>query len=275
MCSAKPSTEPADLVLQARLRRDVITIVSQRDIQFAKELAKGADGLGDSALNSLDGGISMDTVFFLLRLRAQNEPMANQMFLQVLNLLPGVNCIEPESLILLATYVFTFPGYADEPNLTPTIIKYIGIGSVMLPDIRAERAEVSRQLMLRYLEATASVLSNSVCASQSRAQLYAASYLLLVKAQRLAPELSLRIATSMQGLRNGVPPEMLEDSTYNKVEANSQKGLAETLAEIENKSGVEYRDAQYFALVFDLWRKSDFEKARSVSSRISDAHECR
>jgi hypothetical protein len=293
LCIPKTDAEPADTAMRARLRRDVIAIVSQRDIQLAKEFAKDNDDPSTSdsaatnirvankllksqpeqamtfALNSIEGGISMDTAFFLLRLRAQNEEMANRMFLQVLNRLRALNCIEPEALILLGTYVFTFPGYVNEPNLSPTMIKYIGIGPVMLPDIRADRAEVPRQLILAYLEAAATTLSSSVCASQDRGQMYAASYLLLNKTELLAPELSARLAASMQSLRDTVPRELLEDGTYKKLKTGPQKTLDETLAEIENKSGVDLRDAQYFALVFDLWRRSDFENARKVTSKIS------
>ena len=295
LCVTKADAPAAEVALYTRLRREVIAFISHRDIELAKQLAKESDRAnnGEStatnirianrllksqpeqavsfALDSLAGGVSMDTVFFLLRLRAQNEQMANQMFLQVLNRLPAMNCTEPETLILLGTYVFTFADYSNEPNLTPTMIKYIGVGPVMLPDISADRAEVPRQLTLAYLEAAATVLESSVCAAQDRSQLYAASYLLFSKTQRLAPTLSLRIATSMQSLRNSVPRELLEDSTYKKVSSSPLKGLDQTLAEIEMKNGVEYRDAQYFALVFDLWRRSDFELARMVTSKISDA----
>lgn len=293
-CAPKTDAEPAEVALRAQLRRDVIAIVSHRDADLAKKLAKDNDvvGAGDSgatnirvankllknqpdqavsfALNSLEGGISMDTVFFLLQLRAQNEPMANQMYLQVLDRLRALNCTEPETLILLGTYVFTFPGYASEPKLTPTMIKYIGIGPVMLPDITADRAKVPRQLTLAYLEAASIALSSYACATQDRAQQYAAGSLLLSKTERLAPELSFRIATSLQGLRDSVPRELLEDSTYKKVGTSALKNLDQVLADIESKPGMEYRDTQYFALVFDLSRRSDYEKARMVSAKISD-----
>jgi hypothetical protein len=218
----------------------------------------------------LNNGVSMDLVFFLLRLRAQDQQMANRLYLEVLGRLAGMKCIGPEALIQLGTYVFTFPNQASEPKLSPTMLKYIGIGPVMLPDISAERAEVPPSLVRAYLEAAANVLSNPMCASADRAQLYAASYLLLNKANRLAPDLSSRIAVSMQSLRDVVPRELTEESTY-KVETNTDKTLDETLAEIESKADGEYRDAQYFAWTFDLWRRSDFENARRVSSRISDA----
>jgi hypothetical protein len=152
------------------------------------------------------------------------------------------------------------------------MIKYIGVGPIMLPDISVDRAEVPGRLILGYLEAAATVVSSPLCASQDRAQLYAAGYLLLEKTKRLAPHLSSRIASSMQAIRNGVPPSLLEDSTYKKIETKSAQSLDQMIAEIEGNTGAEYRDAQYFALVFDLWRRSDFEKAQMVNSRIADAN---
>jgi hypothetical protein len=294
LCTPASDASTADRERLVRLRRELVAIISTRDVALAKQLTKDIESSSSEAgatnlrvaqrllktepeaavrfaQRSLDSGISMDLVFFLLRLRAQDQQMANRLYLEVLNRVAVMKCAGPEALIQLGTYVFTFSDQASEPKLSPAMLKYVGIGPVLLPDISAERPEVPPSLVRAYLEAAANVLSNPMCASADRAQLYAASYLLLNKANRLAPDLSSRIAASMQSLRDVVPRELTDESTY-KSETNANKTLDETLAEIEGKPDVEYRDAQYFAWTFDLWRRSDFDNARRVSSRISDTN---
>lgn len=294
-CVPKPDASPADVSRVARLRREVIALIANRDVNLARKLTKESDNSGSAsetaatnvrvanrllqtqpeqavgfAERSLESGVSLDLVFFLLRLRLENEAMANRLFLDVLKRLPAMKCMDPEGFIQLGTYVFTFQNTSLEPSVSPTAIKYISIGPVMLPDISVERPEVSQQLVRAYLEVGANVLSSPRCAFQDAGKLYAAGYLLLNKTTRLAPELSSRIASSLQSLRQDVPAELIAEDTYRKVESRSSGSLEDTLAEIEARTGVDHRDMQYFALVFDLWRRSDFKAARTVTSKISD-----
>jgi hypothetical protein len=240
------------------------------DLQIANRLLKTQPNQAvQFAEQRINSGISFDLVFFLLRLRAVNESKANSLFLQVLNHLAQEQCVDPEMLILLGTYVYTFPTVSGEA-ITPSTIKYIGIGPVLLPDITQPRAGVSPQLILAYLTAATEVLGNQLCSSDEKAKLYAASYLLLNKTSVAAPDLAARISLTMQTVRQDVPPELLEDSNYKAIESDSSKTLAETLTDIEKKLGLEARDNQYFVLVYDLWRRSDFQNARLVNQRISD-----
>ncbi len=279
------------------LRRKVIASIARRDPKLAEKLIRD-DGLGDNiddgnaatnievanslvktqpdkavefAERGLETGINTETVYFLLRLRRQSEPGADQLFANILARIAAQPFVDADTLLLLGTYVFTFPRSGSElRNLSSEGIRYVGVGPLLLVDISADRPNVSRSLVIGYLQVATEVVCRSVAQTQDRMKFYATGYLLLNKTERFTPELTPRIAMAMQALSQDVPNELKQESTYKNSEVRAPKDFDEITKELEKKEDVHYRDSLYLSLVSDLWQRSDYAKARIVNARISD-----
>lgn len=141
---------------------------------------------------------------------------------------------------------------------------------MLVVDITADQPDIPRQLVVEYLRSAADVVSRPVPVPEQRAKMYAAAYLLLRKAYKHAPELTSPVSAAMQSLAQDVPREMTYDATYKNLELGPKQSLDEMLREIGKASDAGHRDAQYLALVYDLWRQSDFTNAAKVNDKISD-----
>lgn len=261
--SKRPKLAPGDFDRNERrtkyfkLAYDLVATQPARSVRFA-EL-------------SLQDGVFPHMNVLLLQLRPKNEAAANLLFLETLDRLVLDPNVDADTLLRLGTYVFTSPRInAADPNTPPDMTTLVGVGDLLVIDITADRPNVPRALVLSYLAAATRILMRPVALPEQRSRFYVAGYLLFPKAQRYAPDLTYQISAAMQTLIRDVPTQLTQDSTYENLTLTAPKTLDKTLSEIEKNQNEEHRDAQYLALVSDLWQNREFKAAETVAARIQN-----
>lgn len=295
MCSPKGDDPPALSKSKAGLRRSVITIIVRRDAALAKRLIDQGAEAGDAERaetnfkiaydllktepdksiefteRSLREGIPDGLYSLLILLRQKDERAADALFLTALGRLAALPAVDADTLLLLGTYVFTSPTFdPKDPGNPPDIVRVVGVGRCLVYDITADRPNVRRELVRAYLAAAAGVLMRTNHMPAERPKMYAAARLLLPKTEIYAPELTQAVASAMQQLIQDVPPELTQDAAYSNFKAHLNKGVGDSLTEIEKEKDAQKRDEQYLILIADLWRQSELARARTLSARISD-----
>lgn len=282
----------------SRLRTELITVMAKRDPDMAKRLteqagsATEADEVGNAQTNfqiayeavksqpdksvelakrSLESGIPPFMSFLLFKLKQRNPAAADELFLLTLQRLSAEPAVDADTLLQLGTYIFTSPRIdPKDPNSPPGTISYVGVGNVLVVDITADLPDIPPQLILEYLTTAAGALNRPLPSPEQHAKMYAAGYLLLRKAYKHAPELTSPISAAMQTLSQSVPREMTSDEAYKNLKLSPRKDLSDTLDDLDKEPDSEYRNAQYLALVYDLWQQADFAGAAKVNDKISD-----
>lgn len=279
----------------ASLRRQVIAILSRRDAKLARSLMD-ADKETDSAQRmeanfsiaydavrkepqkavefaerSLNDGVFPYMVSLLMELRRKDVRAANALFLKTLDRLVAQPTVDANQLLYLGTYVFTSPKIdPNDKTISPNAVAQVGVGSFLLYDITADRPDVPVALVVAYLKAATKILTRNIYDSRERQVYYAASYLLLPKLQKYAPDLIAPLSASMSALAPGIPQEMTETSAYANFKNEPQKDLDARLKEIESITDERMRNGRYLFLTFTLWQSKDFAHARLVADKITD-----
>jgi hypothetical protein len=139
-------------------------------------------------------------------------------------------------------------------------------------DITLDRSNISPALVRAYLATGANLLgrSNSADSEGKPSLSYVTAYLLLSKAQRLAPDLVPPLMAAMALLAPKVPPNLVDGSAYKSLAANPSETADETLSAIEKLADEGQRNEKYLSLVASLWQKKQYGTARLVTKKISD-----
>jgi hypothetical protein len=285
----------AEIKLLAELRRQVIAILSRRDPKLARRLMD-ADKESDAAQRmeanfsiaydsvkkepekavkfaeqSLADGVFPYMVSLLMELRQRDRKAADALFLKSLERLVAQPFVDGNELLYLGTYVFTSPKIdATDKRTPPNAVAQIGLGNFVLYDITADRPDAPRELVIAYLKAATQILTQNVSDPTQQQLYYAASYLLLPKLQKFAPELIAPLSASMSALAPGIPQELTQPSSYSNFSNSAPKDLATKMKEIESSPDESFRNGRYLLLTFTLWQSRDYVNARLVADRISD-----
>ena len=261
--SERPKLAPGDFEKNERRTKyfkiayDLLATQPQQSVRFA-EL-------------SLRDGVFPYMNVLLLQLRTKNDAAANTLFLKTLDRLVLDPNVDADTLLRLGTFVFTSPRInAADPNTSPDTTTLVGVGDLLVTDITADRPNVPRALVVSYLAAATRILMRPVELPEQRSRFYVAGYLLLPKAEKYSPDLTYLISAAMQTLIRDIPAQFTHDSTYENFAAPAPQNLDKTLNEIERNPNEESRDAQYLALVSDLWQERQFKAAEIVASKIHD-----
>jgi len=290
--SETPASEAQTLM---RVRSEIITRLAKRDAEMAKRLMDQAGSTTEAdeanksrsnfqiayeavktqpdksvefARRSLQSGVPLSMSFLLVKLRERDAAAANELFLFTLKRLYAEPAVDADTLLALGTYIFTSPNV--DPKLPPGTIRYVGVGNVLVADITSDQPNIPHGLIVEYLKTAADCLSRPLPIPEQRAKMYAAGFQLLRKAYKYAPELTSPIAAAMQWLSQDIPSDMTKDETYKNLEPTTKKDLNDLLRDIEKDPDSQYRDAQYLALIYDLWRQFDFAEAAKVNDKVSD-----
>ena len=242
---------------------------SQANVETAYDLARDNNtGAVDFAERSLKGGVSPWIVGVLLELRRTDQKSADALFLTVLNEVAR-QPVDLNTFLYLGTYLFTSPKINPDD---PTAIAQVVVGNVLVYDITLDRSNISPALVRAYLATGANLLGRSNPAdSEGKPSLsYVTAYLLLSKAQRLAPDLVPPLMAAMALLAPKVPPNLVDGSAYKSLAANPSETADETLSAIEKLADEGQRNEKYLSLVASLWQKKQYGTARLVTKKISD-----
>lgn len=289
------------------LKINIIKLVAARDRQLAQELTDNSiEGDSEQSKSQLDRkaartkievaasliqdqpkaasdlaeqSLQLDIqaawlVSFLKQLRSKDQVAADTLYLKTLNKLREVRSVKAEDILHFGTYVFTSPKL---PASAPSdAIAQVLVGKIMAIDVTGDRPEVSSVLKKQYLAAFADVLTRFIEAqeafSNTRQQqyYYSASYLLVTKAEKYAPELLGHLQLAMQILSGVVPPEATKESYYSNIN-NPPLSFNERLKRAESYKNSISKDVEYLSLVWEQWEERNYEQARKVTDKINDA----
>jgi hypothetical protein len=243
---------------------------SQANVETAYDLARNNDNSRavDFAERSLNGGVSPWIVGVLVELRRTDQKSADSLFLTVLNEVARQS-VDLNTFLYLGTYLFTSPKVNPD---SPTAVSQVVVGNVLVYDITLDRPNISPALVRAYLGTGANLLgrSNSADSGGQPSLDYVTAYLLLSKAQRLAPDLVPPLVAAMEALAPKVPRDLLNGSAYKSLAANPSETTDETVSAIEKLPDEGRRDEKYLSLVASLWQKKQYGTARLVTKKISD-----
>src|SRR5688572_16932031 len=184
----------------ARIRRQIIGYISKRDRDWAKRLidsevvANQADSFSTAQVNvetaydlalsdhaqgavefaerSLQSGVSPWITGVLIELRRKNEALANDLFLKVVARLSNEPNVNPNTLLLIGTYVFTSPKVSPHD---PTATAQVSVGRVSVYDITADRPNIPQTLIRAYLQSATAVIGRLTARSEELPMAYAAA----------------------------------------------------------------------------------------------------
>ena len=297
--AAKNASSPAEARSLNSIHRRIITLVARHDATLAKRYL--ADANSDSgakskeevtrdnfriaydliqtdpqrsaefARMSLRSGVSPGMISLLKELRVKDEAAANALFQQTVQSLAAQPNVDIKNLLHLGTYVFTSPKVIAQGLTDIHAVAQIGVGNQLVYDITADRPGVPPPIIRSYLDAAVSVIIRPVEDPAEKQLFYIASYLLLPKTERFAPDLTPRIAAMMQRLSADVSPELVKGDAFKNLSTTSSgRSSSEILKDIEKVPDQNLRDSNYLRLAHTLWSRSDFTQAREVVAKIKD-----
>jgi hypothetical protein len=207
---------------------------------------------------------------WLLELREKNQRNADLLFKDLVRVLVAQPTVEANDLLYLGTYLFTSSrGLANGPTTRSVTI----IGGVPVPDLTADRPNMPDTLVREYLAAAANILLRETTDVREQKLRYVATYMFTPKAERVAPDLLPALWKARQMLSGQVPPEFTQPQTYaklNRPPLDDQIEIDRTLEDIGRLPDQTRRDVRYVSLVFTLWSKGKFLRAREVTNKVSD-----
>ncbi|MEJ7623717.1 MAG: hypothetical protein WKF34_06970 [Pyrinomonadaceae bacterium] len=269
--------------------RRIMTLIARRDVNWSKALVDASttdagkrastqleiandlletdpERAADLAAQSMQSEVNQGLIAFVNALRRRDPVRADQMFGQLLNSFLSQPNLTANNFAMLGTYLFR-SRFAD---LDDGIISMQRIGDIMLPDITGDRPGASPALISSYLRGAIGLLQRPVLDEKQRQERYALGYMLLPKAQQVAPNLVGEMMNAMGMLATHVPAQYTNGEAY-KYLRKMPGAPADRIAEIEKMAGSGTRDQLFLDVVLQTYRKKDFETASLAASKIDDS----
>jgi hypothetical protein len=237
-----------------------LDLVSDGSNPEAERFAKSAI---DDGFSGLDLRILLS---FLHRLRSQNGPSADSLFLQVLGKVAASPRTSADDLLLIGNYLFI-----HDRDAGPGSVRYTGvtIDAMYFPvGISAERSGVTRQLAKPYLETAMVVLNHQLNDESTKfpRRYEAVARMLLEKAQKFAPELIAPFTALARkfSVSSISPFPALNDQAIEKL-INYESAVTE----LEKLQGAK-RDDRCIPLIATAYLQNDLDTATKLSQLIVD-----
>lgn len=242
---------------------------TQVDIEIASDLLNDQPTEAVKfAERSLNSGLAVAPMTRLLKeLRLKDEAAANELFLKTVRQVAADPDSKPNDLLLLGTYVFTSPGVN---NSDPAAVAQLPVRGLSVYDITADRPNIPPALTRAYLRAAVEKLTRRTSDARQRPYYYIASYLMLPKLQKFAPDAAPRLAAAMQNLVPDIPQWVTQESSYQSSTDTTPKDFDAEVREVEKLPDVTERDVRYLMLGHRAWEAKDFKEARVCASHISN-----
>jgi hypothetical protein len=282
----------------AALRKEILGPIAHRDPNLARKLIEDQkaelteaqraetnlsiayqllDSYGDNeaaegfARSSFNQGMNVvELAVWLLELRERNQRSADLLFKELLQTFVSQPVAGANDCLYLGTYLFTSPRAVA---LGPTTRSISIIGGVPVPDLTADRPNTPAALVREYLAAAANILLRETTDPREQKLRYVTIYMLIPKAERVARDLLPALFKARQALTGQVPPEFTQPQTFaklNRPPLEDQTELDRVLEEIGRLPDQTRRDVRYVSVVFALWSKGNFLRAREVINKVSD-----
>ena len=276
-----------ELYLKNSAYRKILSLIAKHDSNWAKELIKtfaenaekragvNLDVAGDLlesdpklaaefAEQSIKTEITPGLIWFLKKLKLENEPDANRLFLQIVSRYPQQANPDAYQYALLGTYLFTSPFLSPDDQR----ISITRVGNIGMPRITENLPNISANLVQEYIRSAISIInrpSNDIKQNQMK---YALAYLLLPKAREFAPNLIAEVGGAMAALASSVPPEFNSEDSFSYIDKKQRGDFSERIKEIEKNPDPYTRDQLFLDLVYQAWRNDDFAIAKTAAGKI-------
>ncbi|HYG11707.1 MAG TPA: energy transducer TonB [Pyrinomonadaceae bacterium] len=268
---AKHDAQWAKLLIDGTLEEDNKRSAAEKrelNIETAKRLQKENPKLAaEFAARSLQGGISSEFIWFLKSLRQQNEPSANQLFLQIIHQFAQQPAVDASSFAMLGTYIFTSPRLDGSD---PTSVMITRVGDLGIVDITADVQGIPPALVHAYLHTAVTFLQHPIPDPHQRKVSYALAYLLLPKARKFAPELAAPLGAAMTQLSANVPPAMTQEAAFVHINKKTVDSPEQIMSNAEKLPDAESRDVAYLDVASRAWLKKDFTTAQAACAKIAN-----
>jgi hypothetical protein len=222
------------------------------------------------ARSALDDGFSrLDLrilLSFLHKLRSQNAPAADSLFLQVLGQVAASPRISSDDLLLIGNYLFI-----NDRDAGPESVRYTGVtidGMYFPVGIAAERSGVTRQIVKPYLDAAMVVLNHQLSDESAKfpRRYEAVARMLLEKAQKFAPQL---VAPFTAMARKFSVSSVSTVPAFNDQASEKLIDYETSLPELENLGGPK-RDDRCIPLIATAYLQNDLDTASKLAQLIVD-----
>jgi TonB family protein len=293
---ALAATTPQGNGDDARLRmfqRSIISVIAKKDPEWARRLIDAQPTLDannrnaanlNTALALIEENPTEATAFaqralseqlnpsflhFLLTMRKADQARADQMFLQALGFLSQQQRPDIKALHLLGVYLFSAANLLDSDNYALT-----RVDNIIVPNISAQRPDMSPALVRAYLTTAGSLLLRAATDAEQQQVTYALGRLLLVKARVAAPDLVSQFEAGMAAVSSSVPGSLTSDSAYKYIDSTPPT-LTESLANAARNADPEARDISCLDIAAAAWRKADFTTVRKAGAMMQNAEASR
>ncbi len=209
---------------------------------------------------------------FLLRLRRQDAPAADQLFLSTLGRLRAQTKPNSYQLMALGNYLFSSADLTKRPEMVDGI-GFVSVGGVSAISLQFVRPGVPPPMVRSYLEASLDMLSRPSTETRAQQLDYVAAYQLLRKARDLAPDLAPGFELAMRRLEPAVPDKMKQDTPNSELSRLAQpfaQSDEESEGELEHTTDPEKRQLLIYRLATSAWDKSDFARTRKYASDLEN-----
>jgi hypothetical protein len=207
---------------------------------------------------------------FLLRLRRQDAPAADQLFLTVLGRLRAQPKPDSYQLMALGNYLFSSMDLTTRPEMADGI-GFVSVGGVSAISLQFIRPGVPLPMVRSYLESSLDMLSRPPADLRAQQLDYIAAYQFLRKARDSAPDLAPGFELVMRRLEQTLPDKMKLGSPNSELSRLAQPFYPsdeETESELGKTTDPEKRQLLLYRLAVSAWDKSDFARARKYASDL-------
>jgi hypothetical protein len=297
------SAESRELGLQlARLSSSLISLLARHDTALAgklKPLGSPSDGNAFVRMGQINNAMrllgaennltkAVDTVeaalgaelgrevsslmLFLQELRAKDAAAANRLFMGALQRLRTQRLIDPETLMLLGTYLFGDPRLIGSEEARTTV-RRVQIDNLLVVNLAADRPGIPEELVGAYLAVAVEVLYNAEPEPRKRPSYYVLAYQLYARVERISPNLIPMLQQAMAYLLQDVPQtltEALARTSMSTPTSESELDVAGTIKHVEQILGTRLRDEAYLKIASSLFHKGNLSGARQIVARIDD-----
>jgi hypothetical protein len=240
-----------------------------RDGQYAKAVSFAEQGLkGD-----LSGRQRLFEVLYILkRIRLNDEKAADRLFLSAVSQLRSLPFVDANDVLTIGTYLFTGKVAAQNqsPNV-PVVVEPTRVGAVYVQaDVSVDQPNVSPIAARTYLESATDMLSRQTPDAEANARRYAASYLLLPKARRYAPELVSVLSVLANNLAVIPSPQPTDGTGNSPVDRSEKLTLEAVLRKIDGITADGQRTEYALQMVRAFYSMRDYDAAAAVVKKIRD-----
>lgn len=214
------------------------------------------------------------TVPILFDLKKQNASIADQLYIELLNLHRNSSTLSFNDLMLLGTYNYSSRIYIYADQDDSYAYNYLPARNVSIIDLTLKRPSADKDIIIPYLSLVSRFLLNPVSNVSEKTQRYVFGRIMLGHIYEDSPNLADIMMQALQIHFDGVPDNFKNESfyeMYRRINSSSEPDNYEkNLEAVEKTVGSDERDDAAIRLANFLYNKGQYERIEKVAGYISN-----